>query len=154
MIAVQQTKRGGPDVSPEERGDCLPACLASVLEVSIEDVPVPHSDDVHWWDVVQASLERHGYHLVIADKQYWPWGWWIAAVPSLNLRNEDGTPCNHVVVMHGAELAHDPALTKRYAIGTSIDELEVIEGYVLVPREPRSLAPALDDSHQPEKAPK
>lgn len=43
MKPVMQTKRGGSGAPPEERGDCLAACLASLLEVPIEDVPVPHN---------------------------------------------------------------------------------------------------------------
>lgn len=148
MIALKQTKTGGPDVPPEERGDCLPACLASLLEVGISDVAIPHSDDVHWWDATQAALDPHGYYLVIADVEFWPGGWWIAAVPSLNLVKADGTPCNHVVVMRDGALAHDPALNKRYEVGTPIDKLNIIEGYVLVPHEPRSLAAALGEKDQ------
>jgi hypothetical protein len=140
VIAVAQTKRGGPGAPPEERGDCLPACLASLLEIGIEDVPVPHSDDVHWWDAVQAALKPHGYHFVIADCEYWPGGYWIAAVPSLNLTKADGSAVNHVVVMREGELVHDPSLGRRYDVGTPRDALDVIEAYVLVPFEPVSLA--------------
>ena len=51
MKPVMQTKRGGEDVPPEERGDCLSAAIASILEVAIKDVPIPHSDheEYHWW---------------------------------------------------------------------------------------------------------
>jgi hypothetical protein len=134
MIPVKQTKRGGPDVPPEERGDCWPACLASLLEVPLEDVPIPH-DDRHWWDVTQEALAPHGYEAVHMDEKYWPAGYWIAAVPSRNL----GPGVKHVVVMRGGEVAHDPALGERYEVGTFIDDMKIHAAYVLVPLEPVSL---------------
>lgn len=135
-----QTKRGGIQVPPEERGDCLPAAIASLLEVPIEAVPIPHSDEVHWWDVTQAAVEAHGYNLVIADAECWPWGYWLAAIPSLNLTRLDGTRESHIVVMRGHELVHDPALGHRYKQGTPIEELEIREAYVLAPTDPVSKA--------------
>lgn len=143
MRPVRQTKRGGPDVPPEERGDCWNACLASLLEVPIEAVPVPHSDDPehHWWDATQEALEPHGYEVVMASWNVYPSGYWIAVVPSKNLGSyDDGTPVMHVIVMHGGEVAHDPCLGERYPAGTPIDELELNGAYVLVPLQVRSLA--------------
>jgi hypothetical protein len=135
---VSQTKCGSEDVPPEERGDCLPACLATLLHVGIEDVAVPYSDDEHWWDATQRALEPHGYHLVVADAECWPWGFWIAAVPSLNLVKVDGTPLPHVVVMKGHQLVWDPAIRKRYEPLTPIEDLQILRAYVLVPFEQRS----------------
>lgn len=135
MIPVMQTKRGGSGVPPEERGDCLAACLASLLEVPIEDVPIPHGDDdgPHWWDLTQAALRPHGWRCVVADRRIYPDGYWLAFVPSRNLRRESGEPESHVIVMHDGQVAHDPSLGDRYALGTSIEDLEVQSAYVLVP---------------------
>lgn len=138
MKAVMQTKRGGPNVPPEERGDCFDACVASILGVPITAVPIAHSDDPehHWWDAAQEAVGRLGYQLVVADAKCWPWGWWIAAVPSLNLGTyDDGRPVPHVIVMSGGTVAHDPSLGKRYEVGTPIDDLDVMDAYVLVPLE-------------------
>lgn len=137
MKPVMQTKRGGPDVPPEERGDCWSACLASLLEVGIEDVPVPHSDDPawHWWDATRDALHSHGHECIVASAAIWPYGYWLASVPSKNL----GAKVNHVIVMHNGEVAHDPSLGERYAAGTSIEDLEVREAYALVPLEVRSI---------------
>lgn len=142
MIAVTQTKRGGSGVPPEERGDCWNACLASVLEVPIGDVAVEHSDDPdrHWWDDTQTVLQPHGYRVVCADRDIYPGGYWIAQVPSRNLRDADGEPEGHVIVMRDGVVAHDPSLGKRYQPGTNIDDLTVNAAYVLVPLEVRSLA--------------
>lgn len=138
MIPVRQTKRGGPNVPPEERGDCWDACLASLLEVPIDAVSVPHSDDPdhHWWDATREALEPHGYRAVCASISCYPDGYWIAAVPSKNL----GPGVSHVVVMLGGVVAHDPCLGARYPAGTPIEELDIKDAFVLVPREIRSLA--------------
>lgn len=142
MKPVRQTKRGGSQVPPEDRGDCWSACLASLLEVPIDAVPVPHSDDPehHWFDETQQALAAHGYYAVCASIEIYPAGYWIAAVPSLNLTGADGKPELHVVVMQDGCVAHDPALGKRYDVGTPIGDLTVLDAFVLVPLELRSLA--------------
>lgn len=149
MIPVTQTKGGGPDVPPEQRGDCFDACLASLLEVDIADVPCPHSDT--WWDDAQAAVARHGYRIVMlaseaeftaAEVAEWVGDTtlWIAGVPSLNLGTyDDGRPVMHVIVMRGEEVAHDPSLGKRYPLEPRPD-LTVHDVLVLVPFEPRSVA--------------
>lgn len=136
MIPVMQTKRGGPDVPPDLRGDCLSACLASLLEVPIEEVSIPHSDrpEIHWWDTTQEALEPHGYRLVVGAPKVWPDTWWVAGVPSLN----HGPKVRHMVVMRSAYLAHDPALGLRYTEGAHVGTLVVQDAYVLAELAPRS----------------
>lgn len=148
MIPVTQTKRGGPDVPPEERGDCFDACLASVLEVGLADVPVPHTGD--WWENAQAAVERHGYRIVLAvsgtltarEVSEWLGSiYWIAGLPSLNLGTyDDGHPVMHMIVMRGAEVAHDPSLGERYALGPLPDDVLIHDVLLLVPLEPRAVA--------------
>lgn len=140
MIPVKQTKRGGRDVPPAERGDCLSACFASLLEVPIGAVPIPHSDDpdVSWWQVMQEAVAPHGYEIayVYPDAAYHPAGWWVASVPSKNL----GPDVRHVVVMSGRLVAHDPCLGDTYPVGTHLDDLgDVTNGYALIPLNPVSL---------------
>ncbi len=150
MKPVTQTKRGGPDVAPDERGDCFDACLASLLEVGIEDVPCPHTGD--WWDDAQAAVMRHGYRILLAAheedgltvREVAEWFGpvcWIAGVPSLNLGTyEDGRPVMHVIVMRGVDIAHDPSLGDRYSLGSAPD-MVVNDALLLVPLEPRSARP-------------
>lgn len=139
---VKQTKRGGPNVPPEERGDCWSACIASILEVPIEAVPVPHSDDedFHWWDATQRALRPHGFEVVVGSVSIYPSGYWMAVVPSLNLGTfDDGRPVPHIIVMDGPYVAHDPSLGKCYEAGTTIDQLDVKDAYVLASLNPRSV---------------
>ena len=133
MKPVMQTKRGGPNVSLEERGDCLNAAIASILEVPVERVVIPWSEEEHWWDSTQTAVRALGYEIVVADTRIWPGADWLAGVPSLNLRHDDGRPVPHMIVMHDGLVAHDPCLGKRYEVGTPIDQLNVTDAYVLVP---------------------
>lgn len=139
MIPVMQTKRGGADVPVEERGDCLDACLASILEVPITEVPVPHTDE--WWDKAQEAVGRYGYHLVIFDvKLGGPDVYWIAGVPSKNLKRADDTPELHSIVMRGWDVVHDPCLGDRYEPGPLPEDIYPKDGWVLVPLEYEQVA--------------
>ena len=139
-----QTKRGGEDVPPEDRGDCFMACVASILEVPLEGLPSIHDEDRHWFDIAQESVAGHGYALVTAHQHIFPWGlgdlFWLAVVPSQNLTNGKGEPLPHLVVACNHEIAHDPCLGDRYAPGTEVADI-LRGGYVLVP-----LAPASPDN--------
>jgi hypothetical protein len=135
MKPVMQTKRGGPDVPPSERGDCLAACLASILEVPIAETDIDFETERHWWDETQDVVGKHGYHLVIFDvKLGAPDVFWVGTVPSQNLTS-DGKPVPHAIVMHGWTVAHDPSLGKRYEVGEPLPGgVEPSSGWVLVPR--------------------
>jgi hypothetical protein len=148
VIPVPQTKRGGAGLPPEERGDCVPAALASLLEVPIDRVRIAHADDGFdaWWLRVHDALRPFGLYLLHHPAE-WPAppGYWIAGVPSLNLL-ENGEPMGHVIVMHGTNVAHDPALGRRYDRGPLPESAEVQERWVLVPYDPT--AGASQDTEQ------
>lgn len=124
MRPVEQTIPSPP------HGDCFRACIASILEVGIDDLPNPISDD--WAKEWGEHLETRGLSLVeivltergcwwhIANEQYW-----IASVPSLNYPDKF-----HSVVMRGGELAHDPSLGEKY---TSVDHAVIRDMTFLVP---------------------
>lgn len=149
MKPVTQTRRGGPNVPPEERGDCFDACLASILEVDIGEVPVPHVAE--WWDAAQRAVEQHGYRVLYLGEHKGTTAaalgewlgpvYWIAGVPSLNLgTDDDGRPVGHGIVMRGGDVAHDPSLGKRYPLGPLPDDVPILDAMVLVPLEPRAVA--------------
>jgi hypothetical protein len=136
MKGVMQTKRGGPDVPPAERGDCLAACLASILEVPVAETAIDFETERHWWDEAQDAVGKHGYHLVIFDvNRGSPDVYWVATVPSRNLTDANGKPALHAIVMHDWTVAHDPCLGKRYEVGEPLPgDVEPSAGWVLVPR--------------------
>lgn len=109
MIPVKQVVPDPPD------GDCFAACVASVLELPLEEVPNPVGDD--WREQWADWLSERGYSYVDVDLTWrggtwWriaPGQYWIATVPSLNHEGR-----YHSVVMCGAELAHDPSTRRTY----------------------------------------
>ena len=70
----------GPAAGALVRG--FAACLASVAEVPVTDLPVPGDDLVHALGAWRSWLAEHGSGLVpIADPARFQWaGWWIAVV--------------------------------------------------------------------------
>ncbi len=134
-----QTKTGGGHVPPEERGDCVPACITSILGLPLAAIANTHGDN--WWDRLNAECAKHGYCLGVLDmKLAPPDGLWIASLPSLNLpADPDGRQAWHSVVARGYDLVHDPSLAKRYddALWTvAWNEDEIAEGWALVPLDP------------------
>jgi hypothetical protein len=70
----------GPAAGPLARG--FAACLASVTEVPLTDVPLPDEELAHALGAWRSWLAEHGSGLVpIADPVGFQWaGWWIAVV--------------------------------------------------------------------------
>jgi hypothetical protein len=124
---VDQRYFAGPTVP---LGDCFRACVASIFELELDEVPhfmdldyrIWHVDrsKSNWWSMVNAwawdfgvGFNRLSYPARRRPKNWHP-GWWIASVRS---RCQDGA--THAIVMHGNEVKHDPsplsrALEERY----------------------------------------
>jgi len=99
MIPVDQTKLHDP---PRQNGNCVPAVLASLLEMDISDVPEFEEMDEsqYFWSMIN-WLRETGYHLVQWDKEVHVPGYHIAHGPGP--RGVD-----HVVIYYGTEMVHDP----------------------------------------------
>lgn len=52
MVAVDQTRFG--DEGPG--GNCLVACVASIMDLSIGEMPEISTDDPYWWETLQKWL--------------------------------------------------------------------------------------------------
>lgn len=124
MKPVYQTKFGDPE------GNCLMACVASVLEISLEECPV-------LWE-----LEQQGKHWVIELNRFLGTRGWMATW--LNYEDSVRPPrgyslisgmgprgLKHVCVALNGEIVHDPFPRKDESIPTG---LKTVEYYmVLVP---------------------
>jgi hypothetical protein len=55
MIPLTQTKFGGVE------GNCLPTCVASILEINIEDVPNFVTLEGDWWEHFHDFMISKGY---------------------------------------------------------------------------------------------
>jgi len=120
MRPVYQTMLGSPD------GNCLAACIASLLEVPIEGLPNPKQSG--WftqWNVWLTA--QHGVYLVrlpagFADDMSPLQGYYIAnGLAARGLR--------HSVVYRDGRLCHDP-----HPEGRGLDEVD--DYMVLVPLGP------------------
>ena len=113
MKPIMQTKFGTDWNDPSTAGDCMSACIASVLELSLEDVPnFMEAGEEGWWDAMQVWLGLRGFAYVEIN---------ATGLPSLS-RPEIGIPDDqvyfvvgispretpHVVLYKGNKLAHDP----------------------------------------------
>jgi hypothetical protein len=130
MKPVAQTVFGSPD------GNCLAACIASILELPTEAVPVSGRAG-EWPEELTAFLEPLGYAWIWIDYRKlpahgedgeWPFYWtdslyWIASGPS-------GRGLNHSVVCKGREMAWNPAP------GDHDTEIESIDDAIILLRQP------------------
>lgn len=107
MIPVMQTKFGAGV------GNCWEACIASILEIAIEDVPDFPKDDQ---DAATAEwLDTQGYYFanfkdVRNDITLSPGLLYIVGGKSPRFQ------CLHAVVFRGREMVHDP-----HPDGTGLD---------------------------------
>lgn len=127
LCPVDQTLFGGLDAPKEERGNCYPACLASMLSLRLEDIPhfygvatktpdgldVTVNDD---WPQIMAWAHSQGWSVLS-----WPWrdlndfmhGSLKGALVIVSGKSPRFASCEHAVVGRltgdgGWELVHDP----------------------------------------------
>lgn len=94
------------------RGDCLRACIASILELPNDD-RLPNIHGSTWYSTWQKWFGQFGLSMEYDDQRIWRESYWIASVKSKNYN--DGT--THAIVMKGQEVAFDPSTKKRYRTG-------------------------------------
>jgi hypothetical protein len=94
---VQQKVLGPPG------GDCLRACVASILELDIDELPNFHGDG--WWDRWVAWGEARGLDFCCYAPEDLPpeAEYWIAGPDSPRIPD-----VKHAVVVNGGEIVWDP----------------------------------------------
>ena len=109
MKPVFQTTFGGPKAPIEERGNCFSACVASILELPIEQVPTFVIED-DWHIAAQTWLNARGLWLLsLPWDDEWgaivlePFGGYHI-IGGQSPRGEHG----HSVVGLRGEIVHDP----------------------------------------------
>lgn len=95
MIPVDQTTFG------VSRGNCFSACVASLLELPIADVPFFMGDE-QWWSSFNDWLRPRGFYAlcVMLPAEAHP--------PGLNILSGKSPRGPHAVVAHGIDVIHDP----------------------------------------------
>lgn len=158
MIPVEQERFF--DEAKGERGDCLAACLASLLELDLGSVPHFAGMGERWHLELTAWLGARGWllgsawHTISEDDRTrldgYSQGYWLAGVTSLRTRS-DGSNISHLVVMLDGEIAWDPH-PARGAGHLGFDGT----GWLLRPYDParfvlRDDQPSAEDGGQPPK---
>ena len=106
MVPVEQTR-----LSPDEGGNCHAACIASILECPLEDVPQLLPGDAvsdAAWDEYRPRLnawlrERNLIELYFSAGDWKPTGYAIAGVKSVRFPGFE-----HAVVALNGEIVWDP----------------------------------------------
>ena len=99
MTPVKQTR------NDSLYGDCLRACIASVLDKPLIDVPNFMLFEHHWWSALIMWLGLHALKVEYIeseppkDENYY--------VTSLKFKRH-GKGISHAVVMHKGNVIHDP----------------------------------------------
>ena len=135
MKPVDQTKMTALDYTIH--GNCLAACLASLLEMSLNEVPVLEDAGDQWADLLWDFLQSHGYELQGSfyprspDIQaWWPQleqrsrgvaGFYIAGGKSHRTHVKRG----HAVLYQKAMMVHDPHPSRSGLL--SVDHIFMIE---------------------------
>mgnify|MGYP001592315282 FL=1 len=138
MIKINQTRFGGSDSPISEQGNCFQACLASILEIPLEDAfdccPFDTPTDEKrlerhpWWVAFNEWLSQFGLGSIWLEFKPTPptitqlLGYHLAEVKSHTLKSG-----NHCVVIHDGELVHDPNPKSK------VDSDDLIGVYILVP---------------------
>jgi hypothetical protein len=100
MIPVTQTKVVITNTKGEiiTRGNCFAACIASILEVPITEIPnvevFYHLDTGYWAEVMLTFLESKGWDLCTDDK-YLSFHYGFKTIPNINC--QDGSNYNKVL---------------------------------------------------------
>lgn len=119
MIPVDQTKFG------KGEGNCYQACLASILHLSIDEIPQFDEAEErggYWLTAANRWANERGLHIIVVREIDWvSWsrypGYYICGGPA-----ERGL--GHACVYHKGELAHDPHPSRAGLI--KVEEWQII----------------------------
>ena len=98
MKPVTQTRLHNP---PEEMGNCMEACFASLLEIDISEVP-EFVDKDGWYEEVLEWLHTQGHHMFCWDSDKNLEGFHIAVGDSPR------GDFQHCVIYDNDKMVHDP----------------------------------------------
>jgi hypothetical protein len=112
VTPVTQTIFFEPDRPHEkQRGNCLSAVVASLLDVPIEAVPNFVQIDVaggpNWWWLLWRYLELMGKRLCTVSPRTPPAGVFYT-VGGLSARATEDHPIHHICVYRDGRIVHDP----------------------------------------------
>ncbi len=104
------SKFGGSEAPEEEQGNCMAACLASLFELELSEVPDFAGKIVNgkWYVILNVWLAKRNLELsfypakgTVPPMQ----GYYMLAVKSTTLKNPDD---GHMVIAQNGQVVHDP----------------------------------------------
>lgn len=103
MIPINQT------IFDNKFGNCYAACLASILEIPLDNVPFPDGNDNNFWTIYCNWFKSNNACIVTIQKNDFipPESYLIGTVKSPRFENSD-----HAVVIFGGKIIHDPHPSK------------------------------------------
>lgn len=105
MIPVFQTKFGAD-------GNCFSACLASLLELNIDDVPnfyeIGGAENVTWWNSVREWLEQVGLGLVVMSLPSIECIDYLKGIHIVSGETIRGGGILHATLWESGKMIHDP----------------------------------------------
>jgi hypothetical protein len=107
-------------------GNCLQACVASILEVEIDQVPNFTVGDGHWWDRFSSYFGGLGIAPVAIDRANKSVPGEAIGVPlgySILTGKSPRGDFNHAVVALDGKVVHDPFPNGAGVIGDLVDEI-------------------------------
>ncbi len=104
MHRVDQTKFVGhvPSENPDDAGNCMQACFASLFELPLDVVPHFASMPLEtWWTSLLDWSASQGFALVTTESA-------LTGVYGICTGQSPRGAFKHVVVTRGSDVAHDP----------------------------------------------
>ena len=90
----------------------MAACLASIFEVGLDDVPdfIGEIASGRWYRTLETWLAHRNIAILMVTKPFSdvPAGFAMAGVNSETLKDDRGGTDGHMVVVNGGKLCHDP----------------------------------------------
>ena len=130
MIPVDQTK---PHIPGKSNGNCLPAALASIFEMTLQDIPsFEDMPDSEWYAALRDWLYNMGFQLLGWKEEIHFDGYYI-----VNGRTSRDT--DHSVVYKKGQMVHDPhtlrdGLTKITSVWAFLPHSPAVERSLWVPQ--------------------
>ena len=136
MKPVHQTTFGGEDAPESEQGNCMAACLASIFECTLADVPDFTGSIVSggWFFHLQKWLATRNLSLLMLRRPAVdiPAGFAMASVDSETLG-----PGAHMVVLEAGKVVHDPNPRAKRKPG--VDDYVIEEYWAFTVRDPAAM---------------
>lgn len=89
-----------------QTGDCFAACIASILEIPLEDVPNV-ANKKNWWNEIDEWLKDRNLRFVEFEEYT---DWWMNGLYSIMIGDSPNFDnIRHCVVGLNGKIVHDPA---------------------------------------------